>query len=40
MFPYDTQFTVGSLMFVIEKDGNVELLTQGLAPKCLALIYV
>jgi hypothetical protein len=27
-------------MFVIGKDENVELLTQGLAPKRLALIYV
>jgi hypothetical protein len=32
-FTYATQFTFGSLMFVVGEDGNLELLTQGPAPK-------
>jgi hypothetical protein len=38
-FPYDTQFTFESLMFATEEDKNFKLLTQGPAPKRLALIY-
>jgi hypothetical protein len=38
-FPYDTQFTFGSLMFAAGKDGNHELLTRGPAPERLAPIY-
>jgi hypothetical protein len=36
---YDTQFTFGSLMFVVRKDKNLELLTKGPAPKHLAPVY-
>jgi hypothetical protein len=38
-FPYDTQFTFNSLMFVAGEDGNLELLTQGPPPKHPAPIY-
>jgi hypothetical protein len=38
-FPYDAQFTFGSLMFVVGEDGNFELLTRGPAPKHLASVY-
>jgi hypothetical protein len=38
-FPCDTQFTFGSFMFVVRKDGNLELLTWGPAPECLTQIY-
>jgi hypothetical protein len=38
-FPYDTQFTFGSLMFAAGEDENLELLTQGPTPKCLTSVY-
>jgi hypothetical protein len=38
-FPYNTQFTFESLMFVVGEDENLKLLTQGPAPKCLTLVY-
>jgi hypothetical protein len=38
-FSYDTQFTFGSLIFVVEEDGNLELLTQGPPPKHSTLVY-
>jgi hypothetical protein len=38
-FPYDTQFTFGSLMFAVREDGNLELLTHGPTLKQLALVY-
>jgi hypothetical protein len=38
-FPYDTQFIFGSLMFAAGKEGNLELLTQGPAPRHLAPVY-
>jgi hypothetical protein len=38
-FPYGTQFTFGSLMFVAGEDGNLELLTQGPPPKHHASVY-
>jgi hypothetical protein len=38
-FPYDTQFTFGSLMFDTGEDGNLELLTQGPSPKHPAPVY-
>jgi hypothetical protein len=39
-FPYDTQFTFEPLMFATREDVNLELLTQGLAPKHLTSLYV
>jgi hypothetical protein len=39
MFPYDTQFTFGSLTFVTGEDGNLKVLPPGSAPECLALVY-
>jgi hypothetical protein len=39
-FPYDTQFTFGSLMFATGEDRNLDLITRGLAPKHLAPVYV
>jgi hypothetical protein len=38
-FPYGTQFTFRSLMFTTGEDGNLELLTQGPAPKRLTSMY-
>jgi hypothetical protein len=38
-FPYDTQFTFGSLIFTVGEDENLKLLTQGPAPKLLAPVY-
>jgi hypothetical protein len=38
-FSYDNQFTFGSLMFAVGEDGNLELLTRGLAPKHLVSVY-
>jgi hypothetical protein len=38
-FSYGTQFTFGSLIFVVEEDGNLELLTQGPPPKHSTLVY-
>jgi hypothetical protein len=38
-FSYDTQFTFESLIFAIGEDGDLELLTQGPAPKRLAPVY-
>jgi hypothetical protein len=38
-FSYDTQFTFWSLIFAIGEDEDLELLTQGPAPKCLAPVY-
>jgi hypothetical protein len=38
-FPYDTQFIFGSLMFAVGDDGNLELLTQGPAPRHFTLVY-
>jgi hypothetical protein len=38
-FPYDTPFIFGSLMFAAGEDGNLELLTQGPAPRHPAPVY-
>jgi hypothetical protein len=38
-FSCGTQFTFGSLMFPVEKDGNLELVTQGPALKQLVPVY-
>jgi hypothetical protein len=38
-FPYDTQFTISSLMFVTGEDRNLKLLTRGPAPKQFTPIY-
>jgi hypothetical protein len=38
-FPYDTQFTFGSLMFTARNNINLELLVRGPAPKRLAPVY-
>jgi hypothetical protein len=38
-FPYDTQFTFGSLMLATREDGNLELLTRGPPPKHFVLVY-
>jgi hypothetical protein len=38
-FMYDTQFIFGSLMFAVKEDGNLELLTQGPAPRHSTPVY-
>jgi hypothetical protein len=38
-FSYDTQFNFGSLAFASGEDGNLKLLTQGLAQECLTPAY-
>jgi hypothetical protein len=38
-FSYDTQFIFRFLMFTVGDDENLELLTQGLAPRHLASVY-
>jgi hypothetical protein len=38
-FPYDTQFTFGSLTFVTGEDRNLKLLTLGPAPERLVPVY-
>jgi hypothetical protein len=38
-FLYDTQFIFGSLIFAAGEDGNLELLTQGPAPRHLVPVY-
>jgi hypothetical protein len=39
MFPYDTEFTFGSLTFAAEKDENLKLLTPRPAPERLISVY-
>jgi hypothetical protein len=38
-FPYDTQFTFGSLTFAAGEDGNLKILTPRLVPERLASVY-
>jgi hypothetical protein len=38
-FPYDTQFTFGSLPFAAGEDGNLKMLPLGSAPELLASVY-
>jgi hypothetical protein len=39
MFPYDTQFTFGALMFAAGEDRNLKLLTLGPAPERFTPVY-
>jgi hypothetical protein len=38
-FPYDTQFTFGSMTFVAEKDGNLKMSPARSASERLTLVY-
>jgi hypothetical protein len=38
-FPYDTQFTFRSMMFVVGEDRNLKMLAPGSAPEHLMPVY-